>query len=396
MTDTKGADRLDDLEDRLDRPISPTYPLRDNEIVGVWRRRSVEALHRLAHKGVLDRKDGHGRPLHENLFAIADGPLLAAFEQSPGRALLLGEVVRNVDAPGRITQGLKGTCAATCVEIHLAERDPAEYARLCAGLVRPEGRVGMRSGDELVRDEDVLVHDEHEFRRSPMSRLFQVACMEYAYPELDYRNGEDGHFEGAKNTGTGLSFGAFDRLLNAITGQRWDTVSDGHAKLAALFARFGVDTRRVPDLRRDALQIIDRTTAAGETLFATLEVPRVRVPVRRAAAPSTDQPLGQAAHKIRVLALDRPKGLVIYDDPMDPQVSWFEGVRTCVEDKYGRCTMAIEDFQKLVVELSYRPDLWQVDGEENPLSSSAPASTKVPASTKAPASSPGPSQARRA
>ncbi|MDI1435512.1 hypothetical protein [Polyangium sorediatum] len=354
MTDHEDLQEIvDRLEEHLDLPVHPTYPLRDREIVGIWRKRSVEALRELGSRGLLTRKDALGKALHESLWAVADAPMVASFEDAPGRTILLGELIRNIVHPGRITQGLKGTCAATCVEIYVAERDPAEYARIIAGLVSPTGQVALRSGGELVRDEDVLEPDEHEYRRSPVSRLFQVACMEFAYPELDYHNAEDGQFEGVKNTGTGLSLGAFDRLLVGITGHRWETLSDGHARFAALFKQLGLDTSGVADLHRDALSIIERVTAAGEAVFATLELPKVRSPVRRAAG-SADH----AAHKIRVLKLDRPNGTVLYDDPMDPQQTWFEGIRTHIVDRYGRCTMPIADFEKLLVELSYPPELW--------------------------------------
>jgi hypothetical protein len=212
----------------------------------------------------------------------------------------------------------------------------------------------MRSGDELVRDEDILPPSAREFRRSPVSRIFQVACMEFAYPDLDYRNHEDGQFKDGQNTGTGLSLGAFDRLLGAISGKKWETVSDGYARMAALFARFGVDVSKVPNLQRDARGIIEKSTRAGEPVFATLELPKVRSPVRRAAG--VDE-IHQAAHKIRVIGLDQKDGMVIYDDPMDPQQTWFQGVKTHIVDKYGRCKMSMEDFEKLVVEMSFRPDV---------------------------------------
>jgi hypothetical protein len=232
----------------------------------------------------------------------------------------------------------------------LAERDPVEYARLCAGLVSPEGKVKLRNGDQLTRDEDILLPDEHEFRRSPVSRIFQVACMEYAYPELDYRNDVDGQFQGADNTGTGLSLKAFERLLGAISGETWKTISDGFAQFAKLL---GLDPSKMPDLHRDGMQIIERSTGAGEPVFATIELSKVRSPIRRAASSGSAE---HAAHKVRVLAVDRKKGTVLYDDPMDPQQSWFEGVKSDVIDKYGHCTMPIEDFDKLLVELSYKPE----------------------------------------
>jgi hypothetical protein len=307
-------------------------------------------LHQLGDRKLLATNDAFGRSLYMHLLDIADAPMLESFESSPGRTILLGEVIRNIAQPGRITQGLKGTCAATCVEIYLAERDPVEYARLCAGLVTPTGKAKLRNGDQLSRDEDVLAPDEHEFRRSPMSRIFQVACMEYAYPELDYRNDIDGQFQGGDNTGTGLSLKAFERLLGAISGETWKTISDGFAQFARLL---GLDPSKMPDLHRDGMHIIERSTRAGEPVFATIELSRVRSPIRRAASSGSAE---HAAHKVRVLAVDRKKGTVLYDDPMDPQRSWFEGVKSDVIDKYGHCTMAIEDFDKLLVELSYKPE----------------------------------------
>lgn len=340
---------IDAVEDRLDQPVNAGYPLRDKEIVGVWRKRGVQALHHLAERGLLGAKDALGTPTYMHLLAIADEPMCPHFEEAPGRTILLGELIRNIANPGRITQGLKGTCAATCVEIYLAERYPVEYARLCAGLMTPRGKVKLQNGDELSRDEDVLAPDEHEFRRSPVSRVFQVACMEYAYPELDYRNDIDGQFQGTDNTGTGLSLKAFERLLGAITGETWKTLSDGFARFAKIL---GLDSAKIPDLHRDGMAIIERSTEAGEPVFATIELSKVRSPIRRAASNGSTE---HAAHKVRVLAIDRQKGTVLYDDPMDPQQSWFDGVKSDIVDKYGHCTMPIEDFDKLLVELSYKP-----------------------------------------
>jgi hypothetical protein len=359
-------DMIDAIEDRLDQPVHPSYPLRDKEIVGVWRKRCVQAIQHLAERKLIDQKDSFGRPFYMHLLDIADAPMHANFEDSPGRTILLGEVMRNIANPGRITQGLKGTCAATCVEIYLAEREPVEYARLCAGLVSVEGKVKLRNGETLSRDEDVLIADEHEFRRSPISRIFQVACMEYAYPELDYRNDVDGQFQGGDNTGTGLSLKAFERLLGAISGETWKTISDGFAKFARLL---GLDASKMPDLHRDGMSIIERSTSAGEPVFATIELSRIRSPIRRAASNGSAE---HAAHKVRVLAIDRKKGTVLYDDPMDPQQSWFEGVKSDVVDKYGHCTMSIEDFDKLLVELSYKPEFAPTAAATQSLTASPP------------------------
>ncbi len=370
-------DIVDTIEDRLDQPVNAGYPLRDKEIVGVWRKRCVQAVQHLAERNLLTSKDVFGRPMYQHFLQIADGPISKNFEEAPGRTILMGELIRNISNPGRITQGLKGTCAATCIEIYLAERDPVEYARLCAGLMTPEGRVKLRNDDKLSRDEDVLAPDEHEFRRSPVSRIFQVACMEYAYPELDYRNDIDGQLQGSENTGTGLSLKAFERLLNAISGETWKTISDSFSQFAKLL---GLDSSKLPDLHRDGMTIIERSTHAGEPVFATIELAKIRSPVRRAASNGTAE---HAAHKVRVLAVDRAKGIVLYDDPMDPQQSWFEGVRSDIVDKYGHCTMPIEDFDKLLVELSYKPQFGP--GQTAAAASTTSATTPAPTNPAVPA-----------
>lgn len=355
------AATVDKLVERLSGPIEITYPLRDDETVAEWQERSIAALGHLQAKGLLARSDSLGKSLLGSLLALVDEPMLPSFEEVPGRSILLGELVRTIAEPGRITQGMKGTCAATCVETYVAERDPAEYARLVVGLVAPEGKVMLRTGEPLCRDEEALVPTPQEYRRGPVSRLFQVACMEYAYPDLDYRNAEDGQFDGETNTGTGLSLAAFDHVLKGITGDTWNTLSDGYSKMAELFAKLGLDTSGVPQLHRDAITIIERTTEAGDTLFATLEMAHVGSPLRRAAAAVT---MEHAAHKIRVLKVDRKAGIVEYEDPMDPERPWLTDAHTQIADSFGRCCMPIEEFETLLVELSYQPKFWNGAGAQ--------------------------------
>lgn len=359
-------------------PVPDSYPLRDGETAAAWRAQALADLDALATAGRLAAPDARGGTLADHLAALASGPLAPGLEPTPGRTLLLGELVRNVAAPGRINQGLKFTCAATCVEIELAERDPGEYARLVAGLAAPAGVVALRSGEPLPRDEDTLAWDAAEARRSPVSRLVQVAFLEFAYPGLDYRNAADRQFEPAPppaesadggaggaggapgaetDRGFGVDLDAFDRLLEAVTGERWDTLSERQSRLARLFAQMGLATDGLPDLGRDALTLIERTTAAGETLFGTLQLTAVDNPFA-AGGPAWHEGL---AHKVRILGLaPDPAGgtRVLYDDPVDPARAWYVGLDSRIEDPFGRCSLPVEDLRAALTELSYRPKFW--------------------------------------
>ncbi len=312
---------------------------------------SDEALRELSQRGLLERVDALGRPLLESIREVATRPSWNFFAGAEGQNRALSELMQNLVNPGRINQGLKGSCAAACMEIYMAEHDPAEYARLVAGLLSREGRARLRSGEELVCDEDVLPPSVSEHRRNPISRLFQVACMEFAYPELDYDNTQDSHFKGDESMGTGLEMGAFERLLVAITGKEWKTLSTQHTMMAKALAKLGIATENAADLARDGLSIIDQSTRKGEHLFATIDLPAV---TNRAG----DLVARHAAHKVLVLRIDWDEGLVFYDDPIDPHERWFDGANVRIEDEHGRCSMPIPDFERLLSELSYRPELW--------------------------------------
>ncbi|MDC3961099.1 hypothetical protein [Polyangium jinanense] len=319
-----------------------------------WRATLDDALRVLSGDGRLARLDALGHPLVESLVAIATGPLWSFFAAPEGRNRALFELVQNLANPGRINQGLKGTCAAACLESYLAVQDPAEYARLVAGLISASGRATLRSGEELVCDEDILLPNVGERGRNPISRIFQVACMEFAYPDLDYDNILDSHFKGGERVGTGLEMGAFERLLVAVTGKPWKTLSTEHAMMAKAFAKLGISTEGVADLARDGLSILDQSTRKGEPVFATIVLPAVT----SFQGDAGGEPIRHAEHKILVLSIDWENGCVHYDDPIDPRERWFEGADVRIEDEHGRCSMPIADFERLLGDISYREELW--------------------------------------
>jgi hypothetical protein len=102
------------------------------------------------------------------------------------REQVVAELVREIADPGRIHQG-PNTCGATAIQYALVTANPAEYARLSAGLLHP-GHVEMRDGRTLERDENSIPPSALS-NRSPTERLFQGAVMEYA-SEADYQTTE--------------------------------------------------------------------------------------------------------------------------------------------------------------------------------------------------------------
>lgn len=59
---------------------------------------------------------------------------------------LIGDTVQEIAIPDAIDQGTRGTCVATATQMKLAMDNPAEYARIAAGLAGPDGKVKLASG----------------------------------------------------------------------------------------------------------------------------------------------------------------------------------------------------------------------------------------------------------
>jgi|GEM_PF-2899688 len=341
------------LQELADTPVSLGYPLTHNESPDDWQRAFAESVHALADDPRLADVDHGGVTLLRWLRHLCLGPVSPILLEDVGRVRLVGDLVRNIVFPDRINQGQKGTCAVTAVESWLAARHPAEYARVVAGLVRPEGRVLLYNGEPMVRDEQRVTWTEMEGWRSPTSRLFQVAGMEYADPDTDYCNTEDTHYE--VNTeglpvaaGTGLGVSAFDRLLEGLTGEIWRVLTDQDAKVAAALEALGLPTDGRLRIDRDAEPILRRALAADDAVFVTLAS-------SGADAPKAGESMVALPHKVRVMKLDRAGGRVHYEDPYDPAEPWIPDVETVLHDHYGHCSMAWDDFFRLVVEMSFQP-----------------------------------------
>lgn len=326
-----------DCQALLARGPGPAYPLPPDEGEEAWRQAASGALAALR-----ARPPALAVALASTLRPLLQEALGPGLEQLPGRARLLGELLRNLEDPGRINQGFRGVCTAACVEAWLAEARPEEYARLVVGLCLEAGELGLPGGERLRRDEARLAWTAAEGRRSPVSRLFQAAAMELADQRRDYDNQADGQGEGTE--GAGLGAAAFDHLLEALTGEAWALLSDGQEAMARVL---GIDPATIHLLSRDGRALIERSLAKGDPVFVTLQAQAVPL------LPQGSHPLARLPHKVRILEIRDER--VIYEDPLDPEAPWVPGVPSRVEDRRGRCSMAWTDLQGLMVELSYRP-----------------------------------------
>jgi hypothetical protein len=93
---------------------------------------------------------------------------------------ILGGCILEVNDPGRLAQENVGTCGATSLQLITVRQNPAEYVRLCTGLIGP-GTVKMRSGETLRRDKSSISQTPGSCR-TPTERLFQSAVMEFGSP----------------------------------------------------------------------------------------------------------------------------------------------------------------------------------------------------------------------
>jgi hypothetical protein len=146
--------------------------------------------------------------------------------QKAGQTELLAQVVLELAEPGAIAQKGMNTCAATVTQAMLAKWNPAEYARLVAGLASPAGAATMSDGQVLHRepdwDADVDVSKRFGGVRSISSRLLQPAFMQYGC-SMHYDNTRDGSIIPLLDTSVmGMVPWGMTKLIKSLTGRSYD------------------------------------------------------------------------------------------------------------------------------------------------------------------------------
>lgn len=191
------------------------------------------------------------RGVRDHVFAIASGPLAPGLDR---RGLLHG-VLRELLDPGAVAQSTWNTCAATTVQLWLALREPAEYARLVAGLASPRGAVPLAGGPWLQRHQQAVRPDASG--RSASARLLQASFMDFANGDDSYSNAEDLSTRDRGRSYSGLYPDQFDVLIESVTARHWDTLEVGRGNSA------------------DAVELIRRATSRGEHVPVSIRKDRM-------------------------------------------------------------------------------------------------------------------------
>jgi hypothetical protein len=175
------------------------------------------------------RLDGDkGKKTLDELEKMSTGEVASGID----RNALVADTVQELEDPSSIAQHGWGTCAATIASTEVARTDPAEYARLVRGLASPEGKVTMKNGEELKREVIAEPDDDHGPARSQSQRLLAPALMEYGNGSDDYDPRDDSNQKDYglfhKFNGRGLDHGQFDRVIEGLTGKKWNSHGVDH------------------------------------------------------------------------------------------------------------------------------------------------------------------------
>ena len=127
----------------------------------------------------LTDKDSAGGTLLSNLATLASQPLNASLTGHTTTEELLSSVLSDVMNPNRVEQGTATTCTVASMQFELVADEPAEYARLMAGLSGVKGSVAMQGGG-ILRTGPGDADEKARDGRSVSQTLFQSAAMEYA------------------------------------------------------------------------------------------------------------------------------------------------------------------------------------------------------------------------
>lgn len=167
------------------------------------------ALQKLVLSGRLpgDRDLAGGDTTLGHLSALADEatPLAEGID----RGQLVTDLVQELATPSSIGQGQRGTCAPTTLAIQLALHEPAEYARIVAGLAGPSGEARLAGGQTVSREAGSIEADTTN--RAITQRLLGGALMELGNGDRDF---VDDTGEGA-----GAWSDKLDVLYEALTGR---------------------------------------------------------------------------------------------------------------------------------------------------------------------------------
>lgn len=215
------ASRVDEATRLMMSPASTRMNPTDRaRLVDVYGQAPGPQLLRLAGVGGAERltgRDLQGGTMLTHLHQLATAPLASGLN----RGDLLRSTLAEVENPANIEQHRQGSCAATSVTLRLAERSPAEYARLVAGLASPSARVPLKDGSMLARNAGSIA--DTRSGRTPSERMLQDAFMGFANGRLNYDVAGD--TSRGLGGGGGLNSAEVTRLQTSVFGESYRTVT---------------------------------------------------------------------------------------------------------------------------------------------------------------------------
>lgn len=177
------------------------------------------------------------------------------------RRLLVSQALVELKDPLTITQGSRGTCAATSIQMLVALTKPAMYIELLRGLASPGGHAKLPGGATITREADWDY--QHDGGRSIPSRLFQPALMELGNGDLDYLNDQDADLNKVTRTTqvSGLEAAQADDLLSQLDADRPE-----YELLSPTYA---------PDLPEDTARALDNNISGPRDWLMLVQNPKV-------------------------------------------------------------------------------------------------------------------------
>ncbi len=141
--------------------------------------------------------------------------------QGLSRGDVLSALVREAANPVSIAQDSRNTCGPTSLSLLLDRENPAEYARLVAGLAARNGTVKLANGDPIARTADWS--DTNDGGRAVTQRLLQPALENYANWG-GYSNTKDSSTMHGISVGTGTLDPGWERLQTGLFNRRFDDI----------------------------------------------------------------------------------------------------------------------------------------------------------------------------
>ncbi|HEY7162295.1 MAG TPA: hypothetical protein VH815_13600, partial [Acidobacteriota bacterium] len=173
----------------------------------------------------------------DSLNRLATTPLHASITDATGAAQdkskVMEDVIKELNKPSQnLNQDNRGTCTVTSMTHTLAEKNPAEYARIVTDLATT-GQSKIANGDTITPPADGFAQDNSN--RSVSERLFQSALMNYGRPGAGYQNWNKAGFPqpggGTVDNGfppNGSNLGALEnkRVMEGLFGKKMERYTD--------------------------------------------------------------------------------------------------------------------------------------------------------------------------